>query len=459
MIPSSKKRTAKVSQSKLDTKLDDGRIVQLTEHQRKLYELCRGVGKLPREMIERILSSLPKRTLLALKYVRGLRAVAFELVHRHYALSTEKTVVQGALILAGIGSALRSFTYHGHEPNHEFLAEVLKPEVLPALRQFIFSQCHSQPPIKIKHARVLIETLGMLPLLSVLNIHDGGDGDGLPLPELSHGLICDLISLHEQDRSILFPSLHTLRLDNASPGLGACLLSKHNPLQSLKRLALGNYRGYLYAEHFPSNLIHLDFDNCSRVGYADLLELLQRSQSTIESIYFDDGCERRCLDFVSTPVLECPRLQSMALQHGEYCCEGCRNDRRNDEEKTTAVPLWTRTAIGFHSRLVAPELQTLGIGELLMEPWTDGLRSLVESRKGTKLKSILCKHVVPTEPDQPVAAVEGEQAEEIGAQILLKANFDLASALLQETGIQLLCIGEEDYDDYFNDAFEGKLEL
>ena len=200
----------------------------------------------------------------------------------------------------------------------------------------------------------------------------------------------------------------------------------------------------------------LDIDSCLKIGYADLLQLLRASQDTIESVYFDDGCESHYLNYVSAPLLECPRLKTIALQEGNYCCNDCRERNRNDDEKATAIPYWARTSIGFLSRVEAQELQTLGIGGLLMEPWTDALRNLVESRKESKVRGILCKHVVPIEPEPLPVAEEAEHGEDFLAQTLLKNNFDLASGLLQDTGIDLLCIGEEDYEDCFNDAFYGE---
>ena len=54
-----------------------------------------------------------------------------------------------------------------------------------------------------------------------------------------------------------------------------------------------------------------------------------------------------------------------------------------------------------------------------------------------------------------------EETEGDGAEVdsVLQGNFALLTGLCETAGIDVLCLDEEDYDQYFEDAFTGELEL
>ena len=444
-------------------KLADGRKVRLTAPQVQLYELCKRVENLPREIIEKVLEDLPWSILQSLKYSRGLHDIAFDLVHQVVYIYGRDGDEVSRDKLTSLASAIRTLNCWDEKPNYELLVEFLTPNQLPSLRSFRLD-ITGTPPMTVDDARMLIEHLGALPFLSVLEICDGGPSDEkLPkaskrasgptdeeLPKASKRASKKAIKrlrnckvLDTEDRASLFPSLRELILSNASPALAACMLSKQCPLSQLKRLQLIGLRSEVRVEDFPRELTALDITSCDHIGFNDLLQLARLSQNTLEYLDYRDQGQQPLLNYVGSPIINCPRLKYLVVHDASF-------DEGNRDDEAIQTPKWTRTGIGLISRIEAPELRSLGIGRALCDASPDAVDHLIAGRVGSKLGLIACRYPPPATLDN----------DDLGGQdefTIQQLNLAAATTRGDELGgIDLICFPQRDnYDNYFSDAFAG----
>lgn len=450
-IPRKKKKKSK----KRSYQLEDGRQVNLTKDQIELLTLCRRLAALPRELIEKTLSYLPKSDLLPLKYAKGLREVAFSLAHSSLDLGVvdedDTAVLEHKDIVKALGRAVKHFSYGGEAIDYNLLADIARPAMLPAVRTFHLHLADDGPVIALSDGKRLVEQLGTLPFLSHLCIGDGAryEEGNTGRKAVKTAQLTD--QLLNEPRASLFPSLTKLSLAQASPALLACIFSKACKLAQLERLRLRHVQGAIPLTAFPRIITSLYIAVCEGIDWRMLLQIVRLSKDTIESLYFHDKGEGSNLDYVSNPVILCPRLRTMALHNAIYC-EDHRDAQRSPDDLSIDVPEWTRRAVGFMSRIQAPELSSVGLGWLLYEASEDILQDVFGALRANDVGEVLFRHAHPADEGN-----ESESEDEEEGRHAFGDACDLAVTFCVEDAIKAFFLPPNLYDEYFSEAFNGDM--